>query len=576
MPTMPVTFKKGLLVNLPSTKSAGTLYITTDERAIYFDTSAESRIRIGDFQEVANLDALEAIENPSQSALFYLTTENILCKWNGSQYVQINKDTDTGATSVGLNSGDTGNAVTSMSYDPSTRKITFRKETVFALPSDVATAKSEVIGASTDAASANTIYGAKAYADAAADAKDTAISAAQSAADAAQGDVDALETLVGSIPSGATATTVTGYAKEVADSKDSAISAAASAASAAQGDVDALETLVGTIPSGASSSTVTAYAKELADAAQAAATYDDTALSGRVTAIENDYLTSTDKTALETSIGLKQDALGFEGSYDKTTNKVVTRAYMENAISGLTGAMHFRGVVTSFPANPENGDIVIKGNKEYVYATSDSKWHELGDETIYAVKGEIVDADIASNAAIAQSKIAGLTTDIARIGVIEGKESDWDDAASKAHTHSNKTVLDGIGSSDVAAWDAAEQNAKDYADGLASNYDAAGAASTVKSEVIGASTDAKTANTIYGAKAFATDAASTAQSSAQTYAKNYADGLASNYDAAGAAATAKSEVIGNASTDTSSSKTIEGTRKYVDEQVSAGLSWIDF
>ena len=57
----------------------------------------------------------------------------------------------------------------------------------------------------------------KAYADAAADAKDTAIQAAQDAADAAQGDVDALETLVGTIPAGATATTVVGYAEEVAD-----------------------------------------------------------------------------------------------------------------------------------------------------------------------------------------------------------------------------------------------------------------------------------------------------------------------------------------------------------------------
>ena len=34
------------------------------------------------------------------------------------------------------------------------------------------------------------------------------------------------------------------------------------------------------------------------------------------------------------------------------------------------------------------------------------------------------------------------------------------------HTHSNKTVLDGITSDKVSAWDAAETNAKTYADGL--------------------------------------------------------------------------------------------------------------
>ena len=37
---------------------------------------------------------------------------------------------------------------------------------------------------------------------------------------------------------------------------------------------------------------------------------------------------------------------------------------------------------------------------------------------------------------------------------------------SAKHTHTNKTVLDGITSDKIAAWDAAQGNAKDYADGL--------------------------------------------------------------------------------------------------------------
>ena len=81
-----------------------------------------------------------------------------------------------------------------------------------------------------------------------------------------------------------------------------------------------------------------------------------------------------------------------------------------------------------------------------------------------------------------------------RVSALEGK----------AHTHENKSVLDGITEEEVSKWDEAEQNAKDYADGLAENYDAAGAAA-----------------------------------SALTEAKAYADGLAVNYDAAGAAATAE-------------------------------------
>ena len=39
-------------------------------------------------------------------------------------------------------------------------------------------------------------------------------------------------------------------------------------------------------------------------------------------------------------------------------------------------------------------------------------------------------------------------------------------AIGKAHEHTNATVLDGITSEKVTAWDASEQNAKDYADGL--------------------------------------------------------------------------------------------------------------
>jgi hypothetical protein len=53
------------------------------------------------------------------------------------------------------------------------------------------------------------------------------------------------------------------------------------------------------------------------------------------------------------------------------------------------------------------------------------------------------------------------------------------------------------------------------------NFDEAGAANTVKGEVIGSSADASTANTVYGAKKHAEEKASAAESAA----KSYADGL---------------------------------------------------
>ena len=106
-------------------------------------------------------------------------------------------------------------------------------------------------------------------------------------------------------------------------------------------------------------------------------------------------------------------------------------------------------------------------------------------------------------------------------------EENLADAVAKKHAHENAEVLNGINAEKVAAWDAAEQNAKDYADGLAKNYDAAGAAATAE----------QNANAYADGLAKNYDAAGAA-AQALVDANAYADGLASNYDEAGAAAQA--------------------------------------
>ena len=66
---------------------------------------------------------------------------------------------------------------------------------------------------------------------------------------------------------------------------------------------------------------------------------------------------------------------------------LVTGAQVQAAIAGLSGAMHFRGVVDSLPESTEgyaNGDVILVGTKEYV--CSNGSWVELGDEGIYALK----------------------------------------------------------------------------------------------------------------------------------------------------------------------------------------------
>ena len=72
-----VFFKKGLLANLPASYSAGTFYVTTDERAMYLDIDDSTRIRLGDFIQVAAVANLPT-EGASTSALYYCVAENIL------------------------------------------------------------------------------------------------------------------------------------------------------------------------------------------------------------------------------------------------------------------------------------------------------------------------------------------------------------------------------------------------------------------------------------------------------------------------------------------------------------------
>lgn len=107
----------------------------------------------------------------------------------------------------------------------------------------------------------------------------------------------------------------------------------------------------------------------------------------------------------------------------------VNKSYVDTAITtataGLTGAMHYIGASSTDPTLPAgptvtghtgafaSGDVVTWGdNKEYVY--DGTAWRVLGDEGSYIVKGtKFTNADIADNAAIAQSKIDGLTNALA-------------------------------------------------------------------------------------------------------------------------------------------------------------------
>ena len=121
-------------------------------------------------------------------------------------------------------------------------------------------------------------------------------------------------------------------------------------------------------------------------------------------------------TGLTTALAGKQDTVVFNTTYNSQTNKAATMADVNNAVAGLSGAMHYVGESTTDPSTGTatveghedwvSGDVVTYQSKEYVY--DGENWRELGDESSYAIKGAIVNADIAENAAIDQDKIAGL------------------------------------------------------------------------------------------------------------------------------------------------------------------------
>ena len=74
--------------------------------------------------------------------------------------------------------------------------------------------------------------------------------------------------------------------------------------------------------------------------------------------------------------------LVFNSAYNAESNKAATMSDITDTLANLNGAMRFKGVKNSVPADSSDyisGDVIIVGTKEYVF--DGTKWVELGDET---------------------------------------------------------------------------------------------------------------------------------------------------------------------------------------------------
>ena len=102
-----LTFKRGLLSALGNQAVVdGTIYVTTDEGAMYVDVG-NSRIRLGDFIPVNTLADLQNQSPLYETAVYYVKEGNILARYDitNQRWIQINKS---GVVSVQNASGSAG------------------------------------------------------------------------------------------------------------------------------------------------------------------------------------------------------------------------------------------------------------------------------------------------------------------------------------------------------------------------------------------------------------------------------------------------------------------------------------
>lgn len=488
-----VKFTKGTLANLGNVeKVAGQVLITTDERAMYLDLSSTQRIRIGDFQEYANWAAIQAIPaaNLSTTALYYAAAENILAKYTGSGWTQINAQKDLAALG-GVSKAEYDGKVKDLG-DAINGKVD--KVTGKSLVDDAEITK--LAGVSAGANKVESAGNGKIKIDgvettvythpdkhtiADVDGLQDALDGKQAKGDYA---AEVHKHVVADITDFDSSVKAYGYAtkdeaKAMADGKDTAIAAAKKAGDDAAA---ALETYKGTNDVAVQQAQATADAKVASvTAADASVTVAGTATAPTV-AVKLDP--SADNAIKMSDAGLKVE-IGAAPEYtivkaaDSGDYAAVYTLMKDGVQAGAAINIPKDMVVKSGSVNAD-GDIVLVLNDEasteividaaslIEYVTSGSS---AGDMVVITVSDDHkVTAAITDGTITAAKLTTELQTAIGKAhshenaavlaGITEQNITDWNDAVAKEHEHGNKALLDTYTQTDVNLADAVAKKHK--------------------------------------------------------------------------------------------------------------------
>lgn len=247
----------------------------------------------------------------------------------------------------------------------------------------ISDAKSELIGATTDDSSANTIYGAK---KAAAEAKAAGETAASNAQTAAKNYTDAEVKKVNDVVVGHT-TSIGNLQNAVSDLENYHTTTLPGVIDGKINTLNAEKTGEGTF--------VDVTVKQVNGVITSVTVAEDDIASAKALVDEENARKATDA-----NVGKLQALIGAsELGADEDT--LIAR------INALSSATHFVGVMTSLPESGNAGDVVIVGNKEYIWDASatningKASWIELGDTT----------EEIRRISAV-ESKLNGVTTNV--------------------------------------------------------------------------------------------------------------------------------------------------------------------